>query len=307
MYQEIREIPEKAEKIFYSTKNIEMPRDAPYLGMGSSYFATLALYYQGIPIQPYSASEYFHYLSKRQVKDLGVLISQSGRTSEVLWCRELFKRFFAVTNEIKSPLCVSTKLERVIPLLAGKEEHSSSKTYINTLIALYNGLGIDPWPAVKILKGNMTRYENWGRETAEQIYDMIYNDVYKGTYIIGNGPNIATVQQGALYLSETTKYPFIGMSAAQYDHGPKETAKGSVVIVINTEGEDTKRTKKLFGIVENAGAKIFNYKEEDVNERLSPLTSTIPLNFMGYHLAKLLNISKTFMVGKKVTEIDLTK
>lgn len=307
MYQELREIPEKAEKIYYSTKNIEMPQDTPYIGMGSSYFAALALYFQGVSIQPFSASEYFYYLSKKQVKELGVLISQSGRTSEVLWCRELFKKFYAVTNEIKSPLCVSTKLERVLPLLAGKEEHSSSKTYINTLIALYNGLDIDPWPAVKVMKGNMERHERWGRETAEQIYDMIYNGVYKGTYIIGNGPNIATVQQGALYLSETTKYPFIGMSAAQYDHGPKETAKGSVVIVINTEGQDTKRTKRLFGMVENAGAKVFNYKEEDVAENLSPLTSIISLNFLGYHLSKLLNISKTFMVGKKVTEVDLPK
>jgi glucosamine--fructose-6-phosphate aminotransferase (isomerizing) len=304
MYQEIREIPDKAEKIFYSTKNIDLPNNIPYIGMGSSYYAILALYFQSIPIQPFDASEYFHYLSGKQVKDLGVLISQSGRTSEVLWCRELFKRFYAITNELKSPLCVSTKLERVIPLLADKEEHSSSKTYVNTLITLYNGFGIDPWPAVKILQQNMARYEKWGRETAEQIYDMIYNDVYKGAYIIGNGPNIGTVRQSALYLSETTKYPFIGMSAPQYDHGPKETAKGSVVIVINAEGEDTKRTKKLFGIVENAGAKIFNYSEEDVSEKLSPITSIIPLNFLGYHLAKLLNISSTFMVGKKVTEVD---
>lgn len=303
MYQELREIPDKAQKIYFSSKNQELPLQVPYLGMGSSYYAALAPYYLGIDIQPYSASEYYYYLSRNKIRDLGVLISQSGRTSEVLWCRELFSKFFAVTNEIKSPMCVSTKLERVIPLLAGKEEYSSSKTYTNTLITLYNGFGIDTWPAVEALKKGMKKYEKWGTKTAEQIYDLIYNDTFKGAYIIGDGPNIATAYQASLYLSETTKYPFIGMSVAQYDHGPKETAQGSVVIVLNTSGKDSKRGERLFKMVQNAGATVFDYEEEDVTEDLSPITSILPLNFMGYQLAKLLNIEKTFLVGNKVTEV----
>jgi hypothetical protein len=56
-------------------------------------------------------------------------------------------------------------------------------------------------------------------------------------------------------------------------------------------------------MVQNAGATVFDYKEEDVTEDLSPITSILPLNFMGYQLAKLLNIEKTFLVGKKVTEV----
>lgn len=281
---------------------MELPQKVPYLGMGSSYFAALAPYYYGVDINPFSASEYFDYLSKKTIRDLGVLISQSGRTSEVLWCRELFKRFYAITNEIKSPLCVSTKLDRVIPLLADKEEHSSSKTYTNTLITLYNGFGIDTWPAVKALKANMKQYEQWAVQKAEQIYDMIYNNAYKGAYIIGDGPNIATAYQASLYLSETTKYPFIGMSVAQYDHGPKETAQGSVVIVLSTD-KSNKRSDRLFKIVNNAGATVFHYNEEHVDGALSPITSIIPLNFLGYKLAKLLQIEKTFTVGEKVTEV----
>jgi len=304
MYQELKEIPEKAEKIYYATQNIDLPLNVPYIGMGSSYYAAMALYYQGINIHPRIASEYFNYLSNKKVSDLGVLISQSGRSSEVLWCRELFKKFFAITNELKSPLCVSTKLERVIPLLAGKEEYSSTKTYTNTLITLYNGLGVDPQPAVRLIKNKFKEYEQWGEEIASQIFELIESDNYKGTYIIGNGPNIATVKQAALILSESTKYPFIGVSAAQYDHGLKETAKDSVVIVINTEGPATKRTKRLFNIVENAGAHLFNYEEKDVEEYLSPITSILPLNFMAYHLSKLLKVNRTFAVGTKVTEVD---
>lgn len=304
MLQEIKEIPDKAEKILYSTKNIKLPTDVPYIGMGSSYYAILGMYYQGIPIQPSRASEYYNYLSQKKVKDLGVLISQSGRSSEVIWCRDLFNRFYAITNVLKSPLCVSTNLERVFPLLAGTEVSSSTKTYINTLITLYNGLGIDPSLAVDLLRGKMYEYEKWGNETAGLIYELIATNNYKGSYIIGNGPHISTVHQAAHILSESTKFPFIGMSVSEYDHGPKETAKDSVVIVIKSDGVSYRRTHKLFELVENAGANVFYYEDKDVPEALSPITSIVPLMFMTYYLSKLLKISKPFMVGSKITEVE---
>ena len=304
MIQEIREIPDRAEKVYYATQQIALPRDVPYLGMGSSHYATLALYYQGVRITPYSASDYYHYLKPAARADLGVLISQSGRSSEVLWCRELFNRFYAITNEIKSPLCVSTSLERVFPLMAGKEEHSSSKTYVNTLITLFNGHKIDPYAAVRLLREKSIEYEAWGSEAAAKIHAMIGADKYKGCYIIGSGPNIATAYQAALVLSETSKYPFIGMSTAQYDHGPKETAQDCAVIVIRSNGPDSARTRRLFELVDNAGAMVHYFEERDIDESLSPVVSIMPFNFMAYYLAKLLNITRTFTVGKKVTEVD---
>lgn len=302
MINEIKEIPDRAEKILYSTKNIQLPTNVPYIGMGSSFFAALAMYYQGLPIQPYRASEYYNYISGKKVRDMGVLISQSGRSSEVIWCRDLFKRFIAVTNVLKSPLCVSTNLERVFPILAGKEIGSSTKTYINTLITLYNGLGVDPTPAVELLRGKMYEYEKWGQNTAGMVYELITGKNYKGSYIIGNGPNIATVHQAALMLSEATKYPFIGMSVSEYDHGPKETAKDSIVIVLKSDGVSYRRTNKLFELVENAGAHVFYYDDKDVPEAISPITSAIPFMFMTYHLSKLFKIPKPFIVGEKVTE-----
>lgn len=302
MLKEIKEIPDKAEKILYSTKNIILPTDVPYIGMGSSYYAILAMYYLGIPIRPARASEYYNYLSHKKVKELGVLISQSGRSSEVIWCRELFQKFYAITNVLKSPLCVSTNLERVFPLLAGDEVSSSTKTYINTLITLYNGLGVDPTQAVEALRGKMYEYERWGSETAGLIYELIATNKYKGSYIIGNGPNISSVHQAAHILSESTKFPFIGMSVSEYDHGPKETAKDSVVIVIKSDGVSYRRTNKLFDLVENAGANVFYLEDKDVPEALSPITSVVPLMFMTHYLSKLLKITKPFTVGSKITE-----
>ena len=135
------------------------------------------------------------------------------------------------------------------------------------------------------------------------IYELIIQNSYKGSYIIGNGPNISTVHQAAHILSESTKHPFIGMSVSEYDHGPKETAKDSVVIVIKSDGVSYRRTSKLFDLVENAGAHVFYYEDKDVPEPLSPITSIMPLMFMTYYLSKLFKIPKPFIVGNKITEV----
>lgn len=302
MLNEIKEIPDKAEKILYTTKNIQLPLNVPYIGMGSSYFACMVMYYNGVPIQLSRASEYYNYLSGKKIRDLGVLISQSGRSSEVIWCRDLFQKFYAITNVVKSPLCVATNLERVFPILAGPETGTSTKTYINTLITLYNGFGIDPTQAVEILRDKMYDYEQWGKQTAQKLFNIITTKAYKGCYIIGNGPNIGTSHQAAHILSESTKHPFIGMSVSEYDHGPKETAKDSVVIVIKSDGVSYRRTQKLFELVENAGAHVFYYEEKDVPEKLSPITTIIPIMFMTYYLTQAFQIATPFIVGSKVTE-----
>jgi len=303
MIEEIREIPERAQKIYTSTEKVFLPTGVPYLGMGSSYFATLALYYQGIDIRPETSSTYFNYLSKKHKADLAVLISQSGRSSETLWCRELFKEYIAITNDAKSKLASAQNVKRLVELKAGLETHSSTKTYINTLIALFRGHKVNVWPAIEKLKARMEEYEAWGKEAADKIYKILNSGKYKGIYVIGNGPNIATAYQAALMLSESTKYPVVGMSVSQYDHGPKETANGSVVIVIRSNGPSYHRTNTLFKIVANAGAKVLYVEESDLPEYLSTITTIMPLNFMAQYLADKLKVENTFEVGEKVTEV----
>ena len=302
MIKEIKEIPEKAQKVLKSTQKLVLPKGVPYLGMGSSYFTTLALYYQGIDIKPEASSTYYNYLSKMIKSKLAVLISQSGRSSETLWCSRLFDEYIAITNYAKSDLGSMDAVRRIVELKAGNEAYSSTKTYINTLIALYNGHKIDPSPAVDKLMTKMKEYETWGREAAEILFKIIVQGTYKGFYIIGNGPNLATAYKGALTMTEMTKYPTIGMSVSSYDHGPKESAKGTAIIVIKSDGPSYRRTSQLFKMVENAGAEVIYLEDESVPEYLSPITSIVPLFFMTYFLAENLHLEKGFEVGDKVTE-----
>lgn len=301
--KEIHEIPEKAEICYEHTKDLVLPFRVPYLGMGSSYYAALTLKYQGFHVYPDIASEYYNYLAPNKKNPLGVLISQSGRSSETLWCRELFDKYIAITNYEDSPLGVSPNIEKRILLNAGPEEGSSTKTYINTLITLYNGCGIDTRPALQALRDNIKTYEAWGRETAERLYNLLQKNPPKGFYIISNGPNIPTSYHGSIILSESTKLPFQAMAVSQYDHGPKETANGSFVISILTNGPANDRTKKLIKKISDAGAETAVLEQLNLQEKYSPITATVALSYFMHFLSEKLGIEKTFVVGNKITEV----
>jgi fructoselysine-6-P-deglycase FrlB-like protein len=95
------------------------------------------------------------------------------------------------------------------------------------------------------------------------------------------------------------------MSLTQYEHGYKETADNSVVIVINPQkGILYERTRKLIAVLENAGAIVFEISENELEEVYSPFTSILPFFFMANYLSLMLKVEKPFQVGSKITEID---
>lgn len=301
---EIRQIPDKARLCYSRASGLELPLGVPYIGMGASYNACLALKFCGMNIRPEIASEYFNYLSHKKKLPLGVLVSQSGRSTELLWCAKLFERYIAVVNDVESPLATAANVEQVVAIHAADEKYSSTSTYVNTLIALYNGLGIEVKPAIEHLRENFAGYEEWGKKAAARIAALLKKGRVNGIYIIGSGPNFATAREAALTISESTKLPFIGMSAAQYDHGPKETAVGTVVIAINVRGRSYERTQKLLDIVSDADAEVIVLEETELAENISPVSLIVPLNFMMHYLVEQLGINPEFTVGKKVTELE---
>jgi glutamine---fructose-6-phosphate transaminase (isomerizing) len=173
MLTEIYEIPAKAVEFLKQSPAYSLPLGVPYLGMGSSYFATLAFKYMGINIQPEMASEYFNYLHADITLENGVILSQSGKSSEALWCADLFQSYVAITNYPKNALSTHPNVSQIIDLLAGGEQYSSSKTYINTLIALFKGFGLDCQKAVDVLVKNIPKYEQQGAQMANAVFDLI--------------------------------------------------------------------------------------------------------------------------------------
>lgn len=303
MKSEINEIPERANLCYNMNKGVVLPENIPYLGMGSSYISTSVFRYLGIDIFPELAADYYNYLVKYKKSDKGVLISQSGESSETLWCADHFKSFLAIVNDSGSPLGNHERCTKRIYLHSGKEDLIPSKTYINSLLVLYLGFGFDPGKVIQVFKDELPFFEERGEEIGEMLYKRIKSG-RKGIYILGSGPNIATANHAALILSEVTKIPMVSMPIAQYDHGHKETAKNSLVIGINHKGPDYKRTKNLLQIVKNAGGKIFELKRPMVESVFSPLTFSIPFFYAAYYLSEKLKINNIFNVGDKVTRVD---
>lgn len=304
MKSEIYEIPSWADMCYQKNKGIILPENVPYLGMGASYFAAKTFKYLGIKLMSEMSSEYFNYLGNFRETNNGVLISQSGQSSETLWCADYFKSFVAIINESDSPLGNHKNCTKKLFLYSGNEELIPTKTYINTLLILYLGFGFDPLKALQVLKDDMSFFERLGEELGEAIFKHSKKKRKTGIYILGSGPNITTANLAALILSEVTKIPFTPMSVSQYDHGHKETAENSFVIAINHDGPEFLRTRNLLKRIEEAGARIFMLSQPIVESLFSPLIFPIPFFFAASYLAEKLKIGNPFTVGNKVTLVN---
>lgn len=298
---EIKEIPERALTILQTPIPI-LPLNVPYLGMGSSYFAPLAFKYMGVSIQPEIASEYYQYLSKEK-QPLAVILSQSGKSSEALWCTKLFDKYVAITNYPENELGNKANVREVVALKAGEEHYSSSKTYVNTLIALFKGFGYDPSSTVEVLVEKIPEYETTGKALAGQVFELLNTKNIHGIYVTGSGPNAATAMEAGLILSESTKRSFQGLPMAQYDHGPKETAENSLVIQIMAKGKNYERALKLNETIRKFGAEVLTVEAEGVEEHFSILHNIVVFNFMAFYLSELLGVKEMFAVGGKITEV----
>ncbi len=302
LYKEIQEIPQRAQECLEANQGLKLPTDVPYIGMGSSYYAPLTLLYCGKSIEPYIASEYYYYLRSKQ--PTGVLISQSGESSETVWNLENFEQVTSLTNNPGSSLATAPNVKQVVELHSGDEAYSSTKSYVNTLIALYLGLGIDPAPAVEALHTRFSELETSAKADADRITAYLGSRAVKGLYIIGSGPNHGTALEGALTLSETTKLTWVGMPVAQYDHGPKETANDTVVVMLNAHGQDQKRIEAVKANLQNNSNALIVELEEPLPESLSPIPLITRLNFIMNYLADGLQVDDTFEFGSKVTTVD---
>lgn len=301
MELEISGIPYYASNCYEQNKGLILPEKVPYIGMGSSYFAALVLRYLGKKIYPELASEYFNYLEEVKQFEKAVLISQSGESSETLWCAGRFEKFVCLVNDVESPLGRHHGADIVVDLCAGDEKYTSARSFINSLLVLFLGHGIDPGPAIVQMQKNFTDYRSQGNEWGKQIFLLLKKRKYKGFYVLGAGPNMGTAMQAALVLTQITKFPFYGMSMAQYDHGVKEAAGKSVVFAICPDGIREERPAMLRQKIKSAGGGYYEWNEPDQPEYLSPVTATIPFLFMAAYLKKKLRIRDPFTVGDQVT------
>jgi glucosamine--fructose-6-phosphate aminotransferase (isomerizing) len=239
-----------------------------FTGMGSSYFAphtaACSLSQNGIVSINMNAGELLHYhLPFLREKALITCISQSGESYEVVKILEKIsgsRTIIGITNEESSTLALKSS----IPLLcrAGKEEMTSSKTYVSTLLVLsvFTALLTKKWKsaampdydsAIEAVGKLLANRAEW----LEQVINFLGHPAF--VQIIGRGPSYSSVLQGALMFMEAARNPAAGILGGEFRHGPMEMTKpGFSAVILAPLGTTYIQSVKLAEDITRLGGKV---------------------------------------------------
>lgn len=222
-------------------------RSAPQViatGMGSSYFlagalATL-LASRGISVTALNAGELLHYgMDSIREGSLLIAISQSGESYETV---NIVKRLKAndmkftlatITNEPESYLGKEASI--LLPTIAGREEKTSTKTFITAYQVIYM--------IAARAAGSIVAPEQWDRisESISVTLDQrdttlpgMLRSLGDATYIqlIARGSAMAAASQSALMAMEASHTPSQAMAGGEFRHGPLEMVQPGFASVI---------------------------------------------------------------------------
>ena len=214
-----------------------------FTGMGSSFFAPhtagCVLSRNGIASSNINAGELLHYhLPVLREKALITCISQSGESYEVVKILEKIssgRTIIGITNEEKSTLAQKSAITLLSK--AGKEEMTSSKTYVSTLLVLsvFTAILTKKWKtqympdfdsAIEAVGKLLAASEEWLAPAMNFLGHPSF------VQIIGRGPSYSSVLQGSLMMMEAARNPAAGIFGGEFRHGPMEMIKNGFRAVI---------------------------------------------------------------------------
>jgi glucosamine--fructose-6-phosphate aminotransferase (isomerizing) len=300
-----------------------------FTGMGSSFFAphlaSAILSKSGIVSCNINAGELLHYhLPIIKDKALLICVSQSGESYEVV---KILEKIYAnitcigITNEENSTVAQKSAIS--LFCRAGREEMTSTKTYVSTLLVLYvlsralaGKWNPDSMPELNIAVEAVGKLIDSREEWLPQAIAMLGHPPF--VQLIGRGPSYSSVMQGALMIMEAARNPAAGIYGGEFRHGPMEMInKGFRAIVLAPLGatydqgiklaEDITRFGGRVVLITNSNAifgnpDIYSVHIPCQDEYLFPIPAIIPLQFIVNQWA----IDKgrepgNFTMGAKVT------
>lgn len=211
-------------------------------GMGASLFACGPLRYMlaqdGLTVSAVETAELLYFLQESlDSETCVVLVSRSGESVEVLKLLDVLQahgcKTIGVANVPDSTLM--RRAQASILLGSPADQLVAIQTYVATVAALLL-LGAaskrDLDECFSQLESTVERLQTFIRtcvDSSTRWSDFLASEPL---YLLGRGPSLATVEEGVLLMHETAKAPAIGMSVAQFRHGPVEVAGLSVRAVI---------------------------------------------------------------------------
>ncbi|HSU61140.1 MAG TPA: SIS domain-containing protein [Bryobacteraceae bacterium] len=259
-----------------------------FSGMGASLFACIPLACElGAEVIDSSELLYFRQ-SFLQPGTAVVLVSRSGESVEVTKLLPILKQrkcvVIGVTNAPGSPL--ASQADQAIILNSPADQLVAIQTYTATVLALLL-LGD---PEVRDLWSTLDLFERQLHAWTEAEYKD-FLDSNAPVYLLGRGPAMGSVHEGALLFHETAKASAVGMSAAQFRHGPVEVVDVAFrAIVFGTAAETATLDSALAADLRRMGAKVFWLGPDVAPPRFAPLFEIVPCQLLAFRLAEIRGI-----------------
>ena len=309
------------------------------VGCGTAYHSCLvAKYWLGeltnIDVEIDVASEFRYRKIKFNQNNLYIFVSQSGETADTAAALEICKKnnvkTCSIVNVIESSIARNS--DWVLPIYAGPEIGvASTKAFLGQLIVLYilslklsSMRGeIDKKTYSQNIK-NLKQLpeslkETLSSETSIQLMAKEFLNA-RGSMFLGRGSSFPIALEGALKLKELSYLHAEGYPAGEMKHGPLALIEeGLPVIVIAPKDKYFEKTLSNMQEVIARGGKIFfitDNKKDSISENirfgirvphldnfLTPILLTVPLQLLAYHVALLKNcdIDKPRNLAKSVT------
>ncbi len=309
------------------------------IGCGTAYHSCLVAKYwfeelSTIDVEIDIASEFRYRKLKFNSHNLYVFVSQSGETADTAAALDICKKnnvkTCSVVNSVESTIARNS--DWVLPIHAGPEIGvASTKAFLGQMLVLYI-------LCLKLSKSrkdiNDTTYQT-NIKNLKNLPDAIKkslkveNNVQamakeflnaKGSMFLGRGLSFPIALEGALKLKELSYLHAEGYPAGEMKHGPLALIEeGLPVIVIAPKDKYFQKTLSNMQEVIARGGKILfitDHKKELIDENirfgikvpsldnlLSPILLTIPIQLLAYHVALLkgCDIDKPRNLAKSVT------
>ncbi|MEW6648948.1 MAG: glutamine--fructose-6-phosphate transaminase (isomerizing) [Chloroflexota bacterium] len=320
MLKEIHEQPQVAREVLHMLAGspevetvleaVRSARQVYFIGCGTSYHACLAgaVYFAqlaGKAIIPVLAPQFIpQYLPAVNRQDVGIFVSQSGETKDVLNALQAAESrgmtCFGLANVIGSTLTKSTA--GWLPLCCGYEiSVPATKTFTNqivTFLALaYRLAGLDTQPLENIpelMEDTLGATENPVLAIVPSVNQ--WNDIY----CLGYGATYPMALEGALKLKEITYAHCEGMLSTEFKHGPLSAITDGFPVLFAAGAQDVPLIVSGINEVTCRGGRAIAIGQEDprllanasdvitlpaARPEISSLLSVLPLQLLAYHMA----------------------
>ncbi len=320
MLKEIHEQPTVAKELLHRLAGAEevqtvldkiaKARHVYFIGCGTSYHACLAgaVYFSqlaGKAVTPVLAPQFTpQYVNAIDEQDVGVFVSQSGETKDVLNALEAAQKkgmtCFSLANVIGSTLTLKT--EAWLPLVCGYEiSVPATKTFTNQVIAfLY-------------LAAKLGKRDDLDFETLPELMETTINQTdapvqalvpeindWQDLYCLGFGATYPMALEGALKLKEITYAHCEGILSTEFKHGPLSAVTDGFPILFVAGPEDVPLIISGINEVTCRGGRAITFGEAnpsleanasdmitipDSNPAFAALLAVLPLQLLSYYMA----------------------